>query len=49
MKSGKLQMKLILAMILTGYEFDLVDNDGEFPSTLPVRNRNDLHLVRTGP
>ena len=48
MKLGKLEMKLIMAMILTGYEFDLVDNDGKFPSTLPVRNRNDLHLVRAG-
>ena len=46
MKMAKLQMKLILAMFLTRYEFDLVDKDGKFPDPLPVPNRNDTHRVR---
>ena len=43
---AKLQMKWILAMFLTRYEFDLVDKDGKFPDPLPVPNRNDTHRVR---
>ena len=45
MKFAKLEMKLILAMFLTRYEFDLVDKDGKFPNPLPVPNRNDIHQV----
>jgi len=48
MKMAKLEMKLILAMFLTRYEFDLVDKDGKFPDPLPVPNRNDPHQVRAG-
>jgi len=48
MKAAKLEMKLILAMFLTRYEFDLVDGDGKFPDPLPVPNRNDTHRVRAG-
>ena len=45
-KVAKLEMKLILAMFLVRYEFDLVDGDGRFPKVLPVRNRNSIHPVR---
>ena len=45
MKVAKLEMKLILAMFLTRYEFDLVDKDGKFPNPLPVPDRNDIHQV----
>ena len=48
MKMAKLEMKLILAFLLMGYEFDLVDKDGKFPDPLPVPNRNDIHRVRVG-
>ena len=48
MKVAKLEMKLILAMFLTRYEFDLVDEDGKFPNPLPVPDRNDIHQVRLG-
>jgi cytochrome P450 len=47
MKVARLEMKLILALFLTRYEFDLVDKDGKFPDPLPVPNRNGLHEVRT--
>ena len=42
---AKLEMKLILAMFLTGYKFDLVDKDGKFPDPLPVPDRNNIHQV----
>jgi len=48
MKFAKLEMKLIMAMFLMRYEFDLVDEDGKFPNPLPVPNRNDIHQVRVG-
>jgi sterol 14-demethylase len=47
MKAAKLEMKLILAIFLTRYEFDLVDKDGKFPDPLPVPDRNNIHQVRT--
>ena len=45
MKVAKLEMKLIMALFLTRYEFELVDKDGKFPDPLPVPNRNDIHQV----
>ena len=48
MKAAKLEIKLILAMFLMRYEFDLVDKDGKFPDPLPVPNRSDIHQVRGG-
>jgi len=48
MKLAKLEMKLILAVFVMRYEFDLVDGDGKFPNPLPVPNRNDIHQVRVG-
>ena len=46
MKLAKLEMKLIVALYLTRYEFELVDKDGKFPDPLPVPNWNDHLLVR---
>jgi len=48
MKVAKLEMKLIMALFLTRYEFHLVDKDGRFPNPSPVRNRNDNHQVCAG-
>jgi cytochrome P450 len=45
---AKLQMRLILAMFLTRYEFDLVDEDGKSPKPLPVPDGNNIHQVRVG-
>ena len=47
-KVAKLEMKLIMAIFLTRYEFELVDELGRFPNPLPVPNRNDPHQVRVG-
>ena len=42
---AKLEMKLIMAVFLMGYKFDLVDKDGKFPDHLPVPDRNNIHQV----
>ena len=48
-KTAKLELKLILAIFLAGYEFDLVDKDGKFPDPLPVPDRNNVHQVCVEP
>ena len=47
-KVAELEMKLIMAMFLMRYEFDLVDEGGRFPNPLPVPDRNDIYQVRVG-
>ena len=44
-KMARLEMKLILALFLARYEYDLVDEDGKFPDPLPVPDRNDTRQV----
>ena len=46
MKMAKLEMKLLMAMFVMRYEFELVDKLGRFPNPLPVPDRNDIHQVR---
>jgi sterol 14-demethylase len=46
MKTAKLEMKLILAVFLMRYKFELVDKNGRFPDRLPVPDRNDGQRVR---
>ena len=46
MKVAKLEIKLALAMFLTRYEFDLVDEDGKFPDPLPAPDKNGFNGVR---
>ena len=48
MKVAKLELKLISAMFLMRYEYDLVDKSGKFPDPLPVPDRNNIHQVRVG-
>jgi cytochrome P450 len=48
MRVAKLEIKLISAIFLTRYEFDLVDENGKFPDPLPVPDRNKIHQVRVG-
>jgi sterol 14-demethylase len=46
MRIAKLEMKLILAMVLLGCEYELVDGNGNYPKALPVQDRNDLMRSR---
>ncbi|KAF9482298.1 cytochrome P450 [Pholiota conissans] len=46
MKVAKLEIKLILAMMLAGYDFDIVDKAGKAPKEIPQPDRNDIHQVR---
>ena len=45
MKVAKLEIKLVLATLLLGFDFELVDGTGRRPDTLPEQDRNDLHQV----
>ena len=45
MKVAKLELKLISAIFLTRYEYELVDEHGKFLKQCPVLDRNDLHQV----
>ena len=49
MKIAKLEIKLVLAMILLGYEYELVDGNGNYPKQVPSQDRNDLMQVSTKP
>jgi hypothetical protein len=46
MKTAKLEIKVIVALFVAGYDFDIVDSFGEFPKALPRPNHNDIHQVR---
>ncbi|PPR06515.1 hypothetical protein CVT24_002629 [Panaeolus cyanescens] len=46
MKIAKLEMKVIVAYMLAGYEYKIVDKDGLPLNALPVPNRNDIHQAR---
>ena len=45
MKIAKLEIKLVLAMILLGYEYELVDGNGNCPKQIPSQDRNDILQV----
>ena len=49
MKIAKLEIKLILAMMLLGYEYELVDGNGNYPKEVPSQDRNDTLQVTTNP
>ncbi|KIM37023.1 hypothetical protein M413DRAFT_31186 [Hebeloma cylindrosporum] len=44
MKIAKLEIKLVLALVLLGYKYDLVNEAGKYPDILPEPDRNDLVL-----
>ena len=46
MKTAKLEIKLVLAMLLLGYDYKVVDERGYSPKSAPRVNRNDCHQVR---
>ena len=45
MKIAKLEIKLVLTMMLLGYDYELVDGNGNYPKELPSQDRNDLLQV----
>ena len=45
MKVAKLEIKVIMAMMLAGYDFDVVDVNGKRMTNLPQPDRNDIHQV----
>jgi cytochrome P450 len=46
MKVAKLEIKTIVAFVLSRYEYTLVDGSGQPPKQLPQSNRNDIYQVR---
>jgi len=45
-KIAKLEIKIVLAMILLGYEYELVDGNGNRATSVPDQDRNDLQQSR---
>lgn len=41
-----MEMKLLTAMFLLGYEYELVDGAGNLLERLPLQDRNDIQQVR---
>ena len=46
MKIAKLEIKMIVAMFVMGYEYDVVDSDGRISKRVPVPNYNEQQQVR---
>ncbi|KAF8221627.1 cytochrome P450 [Tricholoma matsutake] len=46
MKIAKLEIKIIIALFFTGYEYDVVDAHGRPVNYLPNPNYNDIHQTR---
>lgn len=46
MKIAKLEIKMIVALFVVGYEFDVVDSRGRTPERLPIPDYNDIQQVR---
>jgi sterol 14-demethylase len=46
MKVAKLEMKVVLALFLAGFDYDTVDGAGRPLTAVPEIDRNDIHLVR---
>ncbi|PPQ98483.1 hypothetical protein CVT26_013884 [Gymnopilus dilepis] len=46
MKVAKLEIKVIMAVMLAGYDFDVVDVNGKRMTNLPQPDRNDIHQAR---
>lgn len=45
MKVAKLEIKMIVAMFVVGYEYDVVNSKGGIAERLPVPNYNDRRKV----
>jgi sterol 14-demethylase len=47
MKIAKLEIKMIVALFVMGYEYDVVNSKGGISERLPVPDYNDIHQART--
>ena len=48
MRMAKLEVKLVVAMLLVGYDYTVMDEDGNQTNQLPTPNRSDtLHVSIT--
>ena len=47
MKIAKLELKIVLALMLLGYNYDLVNESGKYPDILPEIDRNDFIKVKS--
>ena len=47
MKIAKLELKIVLALMLLGYNNDLVNESGKYPDILPEIDRNDFIKVKS--
>jgi hypothetical protein len=47
MKVAKLEIKMIVALFVVGYDYDVVDSKGRISEKLPVPDYNDIQQVRT--
>lgn len=45
MRIAKLEMKVVLVLLLVGYDYELVDASGQYPKSLPQPDRNDIQQV----
>ncbi|KAG6916292.1 hypothetical protein DXG01_007533 [Tephrocybe rancida] len=47
MKFAKLQLKIVVSLFLSAYQYDLVNNTGGTLETIPLPNYNELHGTQT--
>jgi hypothetical protein len=47
MKIAKLEIKLVLALMLLGYNYELVNESGKYPDISPEIDPNDLTKVNS--
>jgi sterol 14-demethylase len=47
MRVAKLEIKIVVALFVAGYEYDLVDSTGSFPESPPIPDYNNIIQVRS--
>jgi len=45
MRLAKLEIKIILALVLLGLDYELVDSSGNYPTNIPIPDRNGIQQV----
>jgi sterol 14-demethylase len=46
MRVAKLGIKIMVALFVAGYEYDIIDSPGKFPKSLPTPDYIDIHKVK---